>query len=66
MVQSVLLFGAEGWVLSEVVSMKLEGVFVGFLWRITRQRAEQQKDGTWRQMVTDTVLEKSGPQPLGT
>ena len=66
MVQSVLLFGAEGWVLSEVVSMKLEGVFVGFLWGITRQRAEQQKDGTWRQVEAETLLEKAGTQPLGT
>ena len=52
--------------MSEVVSMKLEGVFVGFLWRITRQRAEQQKDETWRQVSTETVLEKAVIQLLGT
>ena len=37
-VQSVLLFGAETWVLSEVISRKLEGVHVGFLRWITIQR----------------------------
>ena len=52
--------------MSEAMSRKLEGVHVGFLQLIMSQRKEQQKDGTWRQMVTDTVLEKSGPQPLGT
>ena len=31
-VQSVLFFGAETWVLSEAMSRKLEGVYVGYLW----------------------------------
>ena len=46
-VQSVLLFGAETWVLSDAMSRKLEGVRVGFLRQITRQRSVRQKDGTW-------------------
>ena len=45
---------------------KLEGVHVGFLRRITRQRAVQNKDGTKRQVAADTVLDKAGNQPLGT
>ena len=45
---------------------KLEGVHVGFLRRITRQRAVQNKDGTKRQVAADTVLDKAGNQPLRT
>ena len=51
-VQTVLLFGAETWVLSEAVSRKLEGVHVGFLRQITGQRAVRQEDGTWRQVAS--------------
>ena len=42
--------------MSETMSRKLEGVHVGFLRWITRQRAVQQKDGTWRQVEAETVL----------
>ena len=52
LVQTVLLFGAETWVLSEAVSRKLEGVHVGFLRQITGQRAVRQEDGTWRQVAS--------------
>ena len=48
------------------MSRKLEGVHVGFLQRIKRQRVVQQKDGTWRQVAAGTVIEKAGTQPLGT
>ena len=46
-VKSVLLLGVETWVLSDVMSRKIEGVRVGFLRQITRQRSVRQKDGTW-------------------
>ena len=38
----------------------------GFLRLITRQRSVRQKDGTWRQVAADKVLEKAVTQPLGT
>ena len=38
-VQAVLLFGAETWILSEALSRNLEGVHVGFLRHIAEQRA---------------------------
>ena len=38
-VQTVLLFGEETWVLSEAMSRKMEGVHAVFLRQITRQRA---------------------------
>ena len=65
-VQSVLIFGLETWVFPYTMSRKIEGVHVGFLRRITRQRAVQQKDGTWRKVAAEMVLEKAGTQPLGT
>ena len=34
-VQAVLLFGAETWVLLEPMAQKLEGVHVGFLRKVT-------------------------------
>ena len=48
------------------MSRNLEGVHVGLMWRITRQRAVRQKDGTWRQVEAETVLEKAETQPLET
>ena len=39
---------------------------MGFLRRITRQREVQQKDGTWRHVLEETVFDKAGTQPLGT
>ena len=65
-IQSVLFFGAETWVLSEVMSRKLEGAHVGLLRRIMKQRSVQQKDGIWRQVEAETVIENTVTQPLGT
>ena len=59
-VQTVVLFGEEPWVLSEAMSRKMEGVHVGFLRQITGQRVLQQEDGTWRQVTAEKVLEKAG------
>ena len=39
---------------------------MGFLRLIMRQRAVQQKYGTWRQVTAATVMEKAVMQPLGT
>ena len=50
-VQEVLLFGAETWVLLEAMSRNLEGVHVGFLRQIMGQRKVQRKDGTWRRVA---------------
>ena len=52
--------------MSEAMSRKLEGVHVAFLWQITRQGAVRHKDGTWRQVSAETILEKAGTHPLCT
>ena len=35
LVQAVLLFGSETWVLMEAMLQKIEGLHVGFLWQVT-------------------------------
>ena len=50
-VQAVIIFGAETWVLSELMSRNLEGVHVGFLRKIIGHREVRQKKGTWQQVT---------------
>ena len=40
-VQAVLLFGAETWVLTAAMLEKLEGVHVGFLRQVTEMEARK-------------------------
>ena len=46
-VQAVLLFGAETWVLTAAMLQKLEGVHVGFLWQVAEMMARKMGVGTW-------------------
>ena len=64
-VQSVLLFGAETWVLLVVMSKNLEGVPVGFLRQVTGKTAKPQRDWTWRIEAAKSVPKESGTQTLG-
>ena len=65
MVQVVLLFGSETWVLLEAMSRKLEGVHMGLLRKITGHKAVRRKDGTWRQVAAEKVLKKAVTQSIG-
>ena len=64
-VQVVLLFGAETWVLLATISRKLEGVHVGILRNITGQREKKQRGGTWRNEAAAKVLKEAGTHSLG-
>ena len=64
-VQVVLLFGEETWVLSEAMSHKLEGMHMSFLRQITGQISVRQKYGTWFCVEAEKVLKKVGTQSLG-
>ena len=55
-VQAVIIFGAETWVLSELMSRNLEGVHVGFLRKIIGHREVRQKKGTWQQVTEENFL----------
>ena len=41
MVQAVLLFGADTWVLSAAMAKKLEGLHVRFLLQVMRTKAKR-------------------------
>ena len=47
MVQAVLLFGAETWVLLASISKKLEDNHVGFLKQVTEKKAKRQREGNY-------------------
>ena len=64
-VQAVLIFGADTWVLSAAMLRNLEGVHVGFLIQMTGQKAKRQRDGTWRIEAAEEVPKESVTQTLG-
>ena len=47
-VQAVLLFGSERWVLSAAMDKRLEGVYVVFFLEVIGKTARRQWDGTWK------------------
>ena len=64
-VQAVILFGTETWVLLESMDRNLEGVYVVFLSHITGQKVKQYRDGTWRSKAVYKVLKEAVTQSLG-
>ena len=63
-IQAVLLFGAETWLLLAPMSQRLERVSVGFLRQVTNMKAKRLRDGSWRKVVADKVLQRVGTQLL--
>ena len=55
-VQTVLLLGAETWVLLVAMYNTLEGVHVVFLRQVIRKRSKKQRDGTWIKSAVASVL----------
>ena len=55
-VQAVLLFGAETWVLTETMMQWLEGAHVILLRQVTRKHATWWRNGYWRQVTSEAVL----------
>ena len=51
-VQSVLLFGAETWVMLAPMAKKLKGLHVGFLQQLTRMKGRRLKGGSWRKALS--------------
>ena len=45
-IQGVILFGAEKWVLSEVMEKMIAGVHIGFLQQVTGKRENRRLGGT--------------------
>ena len=65
-IQAVLLFGAETWVLLAPMAQRLEIVHVGFLRQVTKLKAKRLRDGFWRMVAADKVLQGAVTQPLQT
>ena len=65
-VQAVLLFGEETWVLSSEMTKTLEGFHVGFLSQVMGNTAKIQQKWTWRRYAEESVLKEEGTQRLGT
>ena len=59
-VQAVLLFGEETWVITETMMQRLEVAHVSFLCQVTRKQANRQRDGSWRQVTEESVLQVGG------
>ena len=63
-VQAVLIFGANTWVLSEAMLNKLEGVHVGLLRQVMGMKARSLGDKTWTKEGTGRVLQAAGTKSL--
>ena len=64
-VQVVLLFGEETWVLLAAISTNLEGGHVGFLRQVMVNTPKRQRDGTWRRAAAASVPKEAAMQTLG-
>ena len=64
-VQALLLFGGDTWVLLVPMSRKLEGVHVVFIRKMMGQKAKRQRDGAWRSEAAAKVLKEVCTQTLG-
>ena len=65
-VQAVILFGAEIWVLTETMIQGLEGEHVSFIRKFTYKQAMRRRDGSWRQVTAEAVLQGAGTQTIRT
>ena len=63
-IQAMLLFGAETWVFSAPMTHRMEGFHEGFLRKLTNLKAKILRDGLWRKVVVDKVLQGSGTKLL--
>ena len=50
-VQAILLFGPETWVLLATMAQRLWGAYVVFLHQVTVKNANRLSDGSWRQVT---------------
>ena len=58
------MFGAEKWVLLAPMMKRLEGAHVSFLRQVTQKQATGHRDGYWRQVTAESVLQGAGTQSL--
>ena len=59
-VQTILLYGSETWVILEAMKKKVEGAHTDFLRQMTGNLARQIVDGTWETPRAEVVREATG------
>ena len=59
-IQSVMLFGEDTWVMLAPMDQRLERVYVGFLEYVTKLKAKILRDGSWRKMAAEKFLQGAG------
>ena len=60
MIQALLLFGSETWVLSAAMERKVEGSHTVFICQITGKRAQWLTDRAWETPGAESVREAAG------
>ena len=64
MLQAVLFFGVETWVLLSAMSQNLEGLHLVFLRKIMGQKGKCQMYRTWQSKAASKVLKDAGTKSL--
>ena len=65
-VQAVLLFSSDAWVLLAAMERTAEGTQSGFLQQIRGKRARRRADRTWFTTAAEEVREAAGTQSVTT
>jgi hypothetical protein len=63
-VQAVLLYGSETWVLSTASLKLLEGFSIRCAWRMAEENKPRREAGTWQYPPSKDVLEECGLRPI--
>ena len=63
---SLLLFGVDSWVLSDVMMRMVESTYVWFLHQITGKMERQKHEGFWETVDINEVLGVGGMQSAAT
>ena len=66
MLQALLLFGSETWVLTSVMSKKLEGVHMGLLQQVVGNKTHWLGGDSWQKVAAESVLQAAGKKSLKT
>ena len=64
LVQLVLLFGSETWMLTEAMMQNIEGVYMGFLQQVTVKKAQRLREKTWHKEGAESVMQAEVTKPL--
>ena len=64
-VQAIILYGSETWVLLASMANRIEGMHTEFLKIIMAKRVKQLEDGTWKTPGAEDIREAAGNESAG-